>query len=262
MHNHDVTPGASARSGAVLRPLPPAAAPFLARTLILIPALNESQAIRATVQEWIALGVGAVRVVDNGSTDDTARVAADAGAEVVREPRRGYGAACWTGLLSPPAGIEWVLFSSADGSDRFQPAELPLWQQAVDEGVELVLGNRCLFPGAVATLRPVQRFGSWLCGALMRLAWGVDFQDMGSRRLLRVATFRRLGLRDRAFGWNVEMQVRAVEQRVRFVELPVPYFPRRAGKSKISGTWVGGAKAAWGILSTLLTLWITRPFRR
>jgi glycosyltransferase involved in cell wall biosynthesis len=229
---------------------------------VLIPALNEAEVIRETVAEWRAMGVGCVRVVDNGSADDTPRLAAEAGAEVRFEGRRGYGAACWAGLDSIPPGVEWILFSSADGSDRLQPAEFQAWQQAADSGAGLVLGNRCLYPGALAALKPVQRFGSWLAGRAMLLGWGVRFDDMGSRRMIRVEAFRRLRLRDRAFGWNVEMQVRAVEEHVRFVELPVPYFPRRGGRSKISGTWIGSARAAWGILSTLLKLWVTRPFRR
>lgn len=240
----------------------PRAGNFLERTLILIPALNESAVIAQTVAEWKALGVLRVRVVDNGSVDDTASRAAQAGAEVIREARRGYGAACWTGLLEVPPEAEWILFSSADGSDRFQPAELAVWQQSVDEGVGLILGNRCLYPGARASLKATQRFGSWLAGLLLRWGWKVRFEDMGSRRAIRTTAYRALGLRDRAFGWNVEMQVKSVEQGIRFAEIPVPYFPRRGGVSKISGNWLGSLKASWGILFTLFKLWITKPFRR
>lgn len=235
---------------------------FLQRTLVLIPALNESTVIAQTVLEWRALGVLRVRVVDNGSLDDTASRAAQAGAEVICEPRRGYGAACWTGLLEIPADVDWILFSSADGSDRFQPAEFAVWQQAVDEGAGLILGNRCLYPGARASLKTTQRFGSWLAGLILRWGWNVRFEDMGSRRAIRTTAYRALGLRDRAFGWNIEMQVKAVEQGIRFAEVPVPYFPRRGGVSKISGNWLGSLKASWGILSTLFKLWITKPFRR
>jgi glycosyltransferase involved in cell wall biosynthesis len=246
---------------AAFQALPPSGH-FLRRTLVIIPALNEAPVISQTVREWIDLGVACVRVVDNGSTDGTSALARAAGADVVREPRRGYGAACWTGLRDLPAGIEWILFSSADGSDRFQPSEFAVWQQSVDDGAELILGNRCLLPGARATLKPAQRLGSLLIGFLMRAGWRVRFEDMGSRRAIRVPAYRRLALRDRAFGWNVEMQVRAVELGLRFAELPVPYFPRRGGVSKISGNWLGSLKASWGIVSTLLKLWITRPFRR
>ena len=235
---------------------------FLSRTLVIVPALNEAEVIEATVLDWMSLGAGCVRVVDNGSSDDTAARARARGAEVVFEARRGYGAACWTGLMSVPPGLDFILFSSADGSDRFLPAELPVWEQAVAEGHDLVLGNRCLYPGAVASLKWLQRFGSRVASSLMRLGWNIRFHDMGSRRLIRVQAFRRLALRDRGFGWNVEMQVRAVEEGLRFIELPVPYFPRRAGQSKISGNWLGSLRASWGIISTLYYLWITKPSRR
>lgn len=235
---------------------------FLRRTLILIPALNEASVISQTVQEWRELGVWGVRVVDNGSVDTTAALASQAGADVVSEPRRGYGAACWSGLLRIPSGVEWILFSSADGSDRFQLSELGVWQAVIDEGADLVLGNRCLYPGARASLKMTQRLGSWLAGLILRFGWRVRFEDMGSRRAIRVAAYRSLGLKDRAFGWNVEMQIRAVELGVRFAEVPVAYFPRRGGVSKISGSWMGSFKASWGILSTLFKLWITKPFRR
>lgn len=234
---------------------------FLERTMVLIPALNEEGVVASTIREWLNLGVHTVRVVDNGSTDRTRMEAKEAGAQVCAEPRRGYGAACWTGLQQIPDGVEWILFSSADGSDRLATSELDVWQQAVDQGHELLLGNRCLFPGAVASLKPLQRFGSWLTSGLLRVGWNVQFSDMASRRAIQVQAFRRLKLRDRAFGWNIEMQIRAVEEGLRFLELPVPYYPRRAGRSKISGTWLGSMRASYGILSTLGLLLLTKPLR-
>lgn len=235
---------------------------FLSRTLVLIPALNEAEVIESTVVEWLSLGAARVRVVDNGSSDDTAARARAQGAEVVSERRRGYGAACWTGLVSLPSDVEFILFSSADGSDRFIATELPVWEQAVAEGCDLILGNRCLYPGAVASLKWLQQIGSRVASDLMRWGWNIRFHDMGSRRLIRVTSFRRLALRDRGFGWNVEMQVRAAEEGLRYLELPVPYFPRRGGRSKISGNWVGSLKASWGIISTLIYLWLTKSSRR
>lgn len=255
-------PGRPAGDTEIKPPAPPGSLSFLSQSLVLIPALDEAQIIGQTVRDWQALGVGCIRVVDNGSRDDTAGEAKRAGAEVLTELRRGYGAACWTGLQVFPPGIKYVLFSSADGSDRFLPSELHAWEQACHEGYDLVLGNRCLYPGALASLKPWQRLGSLVSSVIMRLGWQVRFDDMGSRRLIAVDAFRRLGLRDRGFGWNVEMQIRATEEGLRLIELPVPYFPRRAGRSKISGNWLGSLKASWGILSTLLLLWITKASRR
>src|SRR5688572_2290671 len=104
-------------------------APVFRHLLVLIPALNEGACIAETVRCWQALGVARVRVVDNGSTDDTARLAEREGAEVLFERQRGYGAAAWRGLRDWPADCDWVLFSSADGSDRLNKHEANDWQQ-------------------------------------------------------------------------------------------------------------------------------------
>src|SRR5258706_92842 len=108
----------------------PAMREFPARTAVVIPALNEESCVVDTVRRWLALGVHGVRVVDNGSTDATASAARAAGAEVLTEARRGYGAAAWRGLHDWPAECEWVLFSSADGSDRLSAGETGAWLAA------------------------------------------------------------------------------------------------------------------------------------
>jgi glycosyltransferase involved in cell wall biosynthesis len=221
---------------------------------VLIPAWNEAACVAATVARWRALGMRRVRVVDNGSTDATAAAARAAGAEVVAEPRRGYGAAAWRGLQDWPADCAWALFSSADGSDRLGPAELPAWQAAVDAGADLVLGDRVTRPESRRALKPVQRLGNALQCAVIAAGWGRRFRDMASLRLVRRAAFDRLRLADRAFGWNVEMQVRALELGLRCVELPVTFHPRTAGESKISGNWLGTWRAGEGILRMLLQL--------
>ena len=115
---------------------------FLSHTAVIIPALNEAPCVAGTVIYWRARGAAVVRVVDNGSTDETGTRARGAGAEVIHEPRRGYGAAAWTGTRALPAGIEWILFSSADGSDRLDDAEQAAFQAAIDRGADLVLGER------------------------------------------------------------------------------------------------------------------------
>ena len=115
---------------------------FPARTAVVIPALNEAGCVGDTVRRWLALGVHGVRVVDNGSTDATASNARAAGAEVLTEARRGYGAAAWRGLQDWPAGSEWVLFSSADGSDRLSAGDAGAWLAAVEGGADLIIGDR------------------------------------------------------------------------------------------------------------------------
>jgi glycosyltransferase involved in cell wall biosynthesis len=231
---------------------------FPANCAVVVPALNEEAAVAVTVRQWLDLGFGMVRVVDNGSRDATARIARDAGAEAVEEPVRGYGAAAWRGMQGLPDRIEWVLFSSADGSDTLELGELDKWARAAAGGADLMLGDRSTDAASRRALNLSQRVCTWLFCWAVRWGWGVQFGDVGSLRALRLDAVPRLNLADRGFGWNVEMQVRAVEAGLRIVEMPVRFRPRRAGESKISGTVMGTARAAWGILGMMFRLWRTR----
>lgn len=240
-------------SNVIRSELPPGS--FLSRTLVLIPALNEELCVAATIERWRALGVRWVRVVDNGSIDQTISCAGAAGAEVLSEPRRGYGAACWHGLQNLPSAAEWILFSSADGSDRLEEGDLEQWESSLRAGADLVLGNRLAHEMSRRHLKIVQWFGNWLCCFLIWVLWGRRFRDMSSLRIVRRAALEKMQLQDRGFGWNIEMQVRAVELKLPIVELPVRYHARMAGQSKISGTVRGTFKAAWGMIRTTVALW-------
>ena len=232
--------------------------PFLSATTVVMPALDEAECVAGTVRAWLSLGAARVRVIDNGSADATAAVARNAGAEAFFEPRRGYGAAAWRGLQDWNHGSVWVLFSSADGSDRLTPEESLAWQAAIDSGADMIVGNRVAYPGSRAHLNRFQKLGNRItCGAI-RLGWKRTFHDMGSLRLLRRDALVDLGLRDRAFGWNVEMQIRALESRWNIIEIPVHYLPRSAGESKISGNLMGTIRAGKGILRMLWLLWNLR----
>ncbi len=234
---------------------------FLTRTVVVVPALNEELSVADVAGYWRGRGAGLVRVVDNGSTDGTAEQARSAGAEVLFEPRRGYGAAAWRGTLNLPAHIEWMLFSAADGSDRLDGPEAAAFQSAMDGGADLVLGERTSLAASQKSLGAAQRLGNRLGCRLLALGWKHSFRDMASLRLIRRTAFDRLRLADRGFGWNVEMQVRAVEEGLRVVELPVRCYPRVAGRPKISGHPLGIVRASWGILSTLAKLWCSRGQR-
>lgn len=113
---------------------------------MVIPALNEQTCVEDSVRRWRDRGAAFVRVVDNGSTDLTAARALASGAELLRESRPGYGAAAWRGTRNLPTGVEWIVFSSADGSDRLDTAEAALFQAAIDAGAEFVLGERVSLP--------------------------------------------------------------------------------------------------------------------
>ena len=243
------------------RPTDPSVLPnpaWLARAVVVIPALNEALCVAATVRHWREHGVALVRVVDNGSTDGTAAVAAAAGAEVLAEPRRGYGAAAWRGTQELPADIEWIVFSSADGSDRLDAEPAAAFHSAAIAGADLILGERVTRASSRRWLSPTQRFGNTLCCWLIALGWGRRFRDMASLRAVRRTSFEGLRLQDRGFGWNVEMQVRAMEQDRRIVEVPVAFHPRTAGESKISGNVRGILRAGWGILTMVAKLRVTR----
>jgi glycosyltransferase involved in cell wall biosynthesis len=191
--------------------------------------------------------VAEVIVVDNASTDETAARARDAGARVVSEPRRGYGAACFAGVTALPTDADVAVFLDADGSQR--PEEIPLVLAPVAAGrADLVLGARALHGRhpmhATTGTRLVARYVAW--------RWRLGITDFGPLRAIRVDLLRRLDMRDRAFGWPVEMVVKAAALGARIAEVPVSHVPRLAGRSKVSGTLVGSLRAGYGFLSAAL----------
>ena len=134
-------------------------------------------------------------------------------------------------------------------------ADAAAWQRQLDNGAEFILGDRFASAESRRHLKWIQCFGNHLCCGLIFLGWRTRFKDMGSLRLIHRHTLDKLSLQDRGFGWNVEMQVRAVEQGVRWVELPASYHPRRAGRSKISGSFAGTLRAARGMMGMIIKLW-------
>lgn len=214
---------------------------------VVIPALNEEEAIGkviAAVPSW----VDDIIVVDNGSTDGTVEVARAHGARTVSEPERGYGSACLTGIaaLQNP-GV--VVFLDGDFSDR--PEEMPaLVDPILRREADIVIGSRVLGQREPGALTPQARFGNWLACHLIRVIWKVGYTDLGPFRAVRFSALRQLGMRDRGYGWTVEMQIKAAKQHLRVLEVPVSY-RCRIGKSKISGTVKGVLGAGTKILATI-----------
>ena len=216
---------------------------------LIIPALDEESAIGALLDGIDRKIVRQVIVGDNGSRDNTAEVARSRGAAVVHVAERGYGAACAGALTEIAGDTEIVLFMDADGSD--DPAEIPLLLAPIERGeADLVIGSRALGVIEPGALTPQQRFGNWLATRLIALIYRHRYTDLGPFRAIRRELLDRIGMRDRHYGWTVEMQVRALQLQARVVEVPVTY-RKRIGKSKISGTVTGVLKAGWWILWTI-----------
>lgn len=239
-----------------MEPDPPYPMPTLANVIVVIPALNEEVSLAAVISRLKRIRLSWIRVVNNGSSDRTAEVAPQCGAEVISEPRPGYGQACWTGCENLPADAEWILFCNADGSDDIE--RVPAMMHATRRA-EFVLGNRLSEMGDPAYLTKVQRFGNKLITALIRWLFKKDYTDLGPLRLISRRAYERLKMQSRGFGWTVEMQVRAAEEGLTTCELPVRNFRRTGGASKISGTVKGTIQAGTNMLCTLASIWLKRP---
>lgn len=220
---------------------------------LIIPARNEEANLPALLDALPRECFRRIVVCDNASTDRTAELARAGGAEVVLEPRRGYGAACLAGLrhlgADPP---DIVAFIDADLSD--DPAQLPRLLEPIVRGeADLVIGSRLrlALPG---TLTLPQRVGNRLACSLTRLFTGQRYSDLGPMRAVIWQALQSLDMQDTTWGWTVEMQFKAARQQLRIREIDVPYRPRHAGHSKISGSIRGSVKAGWKILYTIAKL--------
>ncbi|MBR0644666.1 glycosyltransferase family 2 protein [Plastoroseomonas hellenica] len=224
-----------------------------ATVAVVIPCLDEEAPIADVVREVLAEGTGEVIVVDNGSTDRTAAVAAAAGARVISQPLRGYGRACAAGVAAVAPGTDIVCFMDGDGSD------VPGFLHAVvgpvaDGSADFVMGSRLRGRREAGSMTPQQIVAGRLAGLLLRVTYGVRCTDMSPMRAIRVDRLAALGMAEQTYGWNLEMQMRAAAAGLRCVEVPVDHRCRRGGESKVSGNLTAGLKAGWKITTTFLRL--------
>jgi glycosyltransferase involved in cell wall biosynthesis len=219
------------------------------RVSVIIPTHNEVQAIGRVLADLPVNLVTEVIVVDSNSTDGTPDLARKMGAQVIHEPRRGYGRACLTGLANA-LNPDVVVFLDGDYSDR--PSELPIILAPILDGrADITLGSRFGGKSNPRALPWHQSFGNRLAAGLIRLLYGVKVSDLGPFRAGRAEVLRVLALEETTYGWAVEMIVKGAIAGFRIQEVSVSYYPR-IGNSKISGTLKGTVGAAWFILSRIV----------
>ena len=219
---------------------------------VIIPAFNEEKAVGKVVEGIPSDLVDEIIVVNNASTDKTEVVAQRAGATVLREQVPGYGRACLKGieyLKQRERVCDIVIFLDADHSD--DPTEMiSLIHPITSDDADLVIGSRALGVREQGAMTPQQIFGNWLATFLLKLFYGIEFTDLGPFRAIKYESLIKLDMRDKTFGWTVEMQLKAAKMKMKCVEVPVRY-RRRIGVSKISGTVKGTIMAGYKIITTI-----------
>jgi len=219
---------------------------------VIIPTLNEENAIGKVIGD-IPDWVDKIIVSDNGSKDDTLKIAEELGAITLRGEGGGYGAACLAGIEAMDTHLpqcDIVVFVDGDYSDYPEHMQ-ELVDPIIVEDAELVIGSRKLGQAETGALTPQQIFGNWLACFLIRLFWGVKYTDLGPFRAVERSALEKLRMTDKAFGWTVQMQLHAILYDVKTIEVPVDYKPR-IGHSKISGTISGTVKAGVAIIGMIL----------
>lgn len=216
------------------------------KIVVIIPAYNEEESLPKVIKD-IPDFVDQIIVANNGSTDKTAEVALNAGAIVVTENERGYGAACLKAIeFIKDKNFDIVVFLDGDYSDH--PEEmLSVVEPIIKDNCDLVIGSRMIGKREEGAMLPQAIFGNWLATFLIKLFWNYKFTDLGPFRAIKYDSLIKLNMVDRNYGWTVEMQIKAAKQKMKTAEVPVSY-RKRIGKSKVTGTIKGTVKASVKIL--------------
>jgi len=218
---------------------------------VIIPAFNESKSIGKVIADIPDI-VAEIIVVDNASTDNTGDLAREKGATVLRENRKGYGYSCLKGMdyISNKARQnDIIVFLDGDYSDF--PAEIELLIYPImSSGFDMVIGSRVLGDRQKGSMLFQQIAGNWLATTLIKLFYKAHFTDLGPFRAITWNALKQINMKDKTFGWTVEMQVKAAKLKLKFTEIPVSY-RKRIGVSKVSGTIKGTIMAGYKILLTI-----------
>lgn len=216
---------------------------------VIIPAYNEQDSIAKVIND-IPKIVDEIIVVSNNSTDNTEINAQNAGATVLVERLKGYGYACLKGMdyiAKQKTKPEIVVFLDGDYSDY--PEQLTaIIDPIINNNIDFVIGSRTKELREVGSMTPQQIFGNWLATSLMKLFFGAKFTDLGPFRAIKYNKLLALKMEDKTYGWTVEMQLKALKQKLNYTEVPMKY-RNRIGISKVSGTVKGSIFAGIKILS-------------
>ena len=220
--------------------------------VVIIPAYNEALSVHFVVRDIPPGLVDEIIVVDNNSSDGTAAIAAAAGATVIVEKEQGYGAACLRGIAyvaAKPVPPDIVVFMDADYSDYGEQLGR-LIGPIIELGYEMVIGSRALGKQEKGAMTVQQVVGNKLATVLLKWIYKVHYTDLGPYRAIRFGALQQLRMKDRNYGWTVEMQLKAAREKLRITEVPVDY-RRRIGVSKVSGTIKGTILAGYKIITTI-----------
>jgi glycosyltransferase involved in cell wall biosynthesis len=218
---------------------------------VVIPVLNEAASIAAVIDEIPRDLVHEIIVVDGGSSDGTAEIAAAAGARVIVVGRSGYGRACRAGAKAATADCKIIAFMDGDGADRgdlIGDVVEPIRQGEYD----FVIASRARGAREPGSMAWHQLLAGHLAGSSVGVLYGVRYTDMCAYRAIRRDCLDRLDMREMTYGWNIEMQMKAARSRLRILEVPMPYRRRSGGRSKVAGTVRGSLRAGWRIVTTFL----------
>jgi len=213
---------------------------------VIIPAFNEEKSLPAVIS-FIPGFVDEIIVCDNGSLDKTAEVAVDAGAVILFESEKGYGAACLKAInYIKTKNFDIVVFIDGDYSDY--PEEMGIVvNPIIQDDYDFVVGSRIIGSREKGALLPQAILGNWLASFFIKIFWGYRYTDLGPFRAIKYTSLLKLDMCDRNFGWTVEMQIKAAKHKLKTIEIPVSY-RKRIGKSKVTGTINGSVKASIKIL--------------
>lgn len=222
------------------------------KIVVIIPAINEENSIGKVVSEIPKDLVSEIVVCNNGSTDKTEEVAKSAGATVLNEDRKGYGWACLKGMeYASQLEIKPDIIVFIDGDYSDYPEEMRLVvQPIIEDRADFVIGSRALGKRERGSMTFPQRFGNWLATRLMRLFHRVRYSDLGPFRAIKYDALMSLGMKDKTYGWTIEMQIKAARKKLRHTEVAVNY-KKRIGVSKVSGTVKGTILAGYKIILTI-----------